>query len=1103
VLGDATANRIVMYDSSATTGTISSLVLSETSGYLNQLNVGYVVGGITVSSTITLGSTSGTVELRLGGLATSTISTGETKYLTASAGVHITDGGLLSLQATGTNDKGITQITGNINMDGGTIGVLSGTDVASASAGFIRGTLTMTGGTLRIADATSWANNNRLYINNINLTGGSIISGTAGATMGQLIIAASGTSTIGSGVTIQGGPALVLSTNNITAINDATGFSALLYRANPTGLSQSTIKSSVTGGTTYFTDVEFASAATGTTQLILGSNSTTTGTSVAAVSQSYTGSAAPKFVLDLGGYLLNGTASNIGFTPNNTNASTQWVLQSTVGGTGAATAGTFAIQQINLSSANVQTTIGDWVTILVTGGSAANINLGGSGGGFSTTSSVIYTGSAAVGTPAIVSTNRLIPNFTVREGFVQLNSDLGQGGAGSTIRIGDSASTAYSSSGASSPFAGIFVNTGTVSSNIVCWSSTGGTMGYGRTQIYANVDSLLTGTITMATDNGNATTLQTVISATTGKTLTISGQIVGQGTGTDDGLIFNTGVSGTIVLTNSANDFSKQNAIIICQGGVISAANGALGGARSIYLADGGNKTNAPIYLLAKGSQTISAPITLNNGGSNALVSSYTIGGGDASNVTFSGNITASTYYASETSPRNFIITAATDGTTTFTGALTEATATGTLASLCNVTKTGGGTVVISNTWNHTGITTVSAGTLQIGNGAAGSIAKSGSAVVGIGASLIFDQANGSTFAGKIFNDGTLGAIASGTITLSGDISGSGAFNQSGNGRTILGGNNTYSGATTVSAGELDINGTLSNSTIGISNGATLGGSGVITGSVNVNSATINGVGLNLGTTTLDGFSMLKGYNIAGRVTVASGTTSLSGTTKSTSALSVSAGATLSANGTIAGSATVSGLLKGNSIVTGDLALTSGTLSPGNSHGITTVNGNLTMDGVSTLVSQVSGTVAGISYDQVQVSGNVSLAGTLDLSTLSGLTLGDSITLLDNKGSGSTSGYFATIITSGSTFTVSSSFNYTFTTNGTEYLLSYTSSTEGDGYNNDVILSVIPEPSTWAMLLGGIGMLAFGQRVRRRQSSGSSKNQRCTNSLCSHTIRVQ
>ncbi len=37
-------------------------------------------------------------------------------------------------------------------------------------------------------------------------------------------------------------------------------------------------------------------------------------------------------------------------------------------------------------------------------------------------------------------------------------------------------------------------------------------------------------------------------------------------------------------------------------------------------------------------------------------------------------------------------------------------------------------------------------------------------------------------------------------------------------------------------------------------------------------------------------------------------------------------------------------------------------------------------------------------------------------------------------------------------------------------------------HNSDyTVLTVVPEPSTWAMLVGGVGMLAFGQRLRRRQ----------------------
>ncbi len=1106
VLGDATANRTVTYDTTATTGTISTLTLTETSGFLNQLNVSST-SGLVVSNSITLGSTSGTVELRLGGTAGSTVSTGYS-YVTASKGVYISDGGLLSLQVTGTKDQGQTKITGNITMNGGMIGVLSGTDLNNASAANISGSLTMTGGTLRIADATNVANSNRLYISTFNISGGVINATTTNGGLCQLLIAGSGTSTIGAGVTVQGTPLAVLATNNITLVNDATGFAALLYRSNPSTLGRSYVKTSVAGGSTYFSDVEFASNTTGTTQLVLASNLTTTSTSLGAMSQGFSGTAIPKFVMDLGGYVFNGTASNSGFTPNNTNTKTQWVLQSTIGGTGAATAGTFAIKQINLSSANVETTIGDLVTILVTGGSAPTINLSGSGGGFSTTSNVVYTGSSASlgANPAIVTTNRLIPNFTVRQGFARLDSDLGQGGTGSTILLGDSSSIGFTNTGVSNAFVGLYINTGTLSSNITCWTSTGGATGNGRTQMYSNVDSVLTGTITMATDNGANTNVATVISAATGKTLTINGQIVCQGTGLADGMIFNTAVSSTIILNNSANDFSKQNAVVICQGWLISATNGALGGARGISLADGGNGISAPVYLLAKGNQTISAPLYLNNGHSGIMVSAYNVGVMDASNVTFSGNITANTYYNTEAAPRNFIVTAADGGTATFTGNLTEAAASGTLASLTNLTKSGNGTVVITNTWSHTGLTTVSAGVLQIGNGTTGALNKTGSAVISNGATLIFNQGNGGSFAGKIANSGVINTVASGTNTLSGDISGAGSLNQTGNGVTVLGGNNNYTGDTTVSAGELDINGNSAGSTIGVSNGATLGGSGVISGTVNVASANINGNGLAMDSAYFTGNSTLGGRSSAvNGYTLTAGTLNVTGSTAS--AVTVGSGL-LKGSGTV-GNVALSGTMAGT--LTAGAITGAGTITPGNSPGIMTAASVDLSQGMAfkfelTGSNPTYGAGTGNSgNDVLRLTSADPFVGTVATSSnvfdiyleVSTLTLGQTFL----GGIFTDTGSLSAILSGSYNYFVEGDGNGTHTYNGINFytlaefdaLMSIqVSSTTVDSatfaggatVNNGNVMefTVVPEPGTWAMMAGGLGMLAFVQSLRRRKA---------------------
>jgi fibronectin-binding autotransporter adhesin len=425
------------------------------------------------------------------------------------------------------------------------------------------------------------------------------------------------------------------------------------------------------------------------------------------------------------------------------------------------------------------------------------------------------------------------------------------------------------------------------------------------------------------------------------------------------------------------------------------------------------------------------------------------------------------------------------DPTSTF---LYTGTGTSTLASNRNI-----GNLTVSGTSGNTGRLTLAsaitaAGTVLVDGS---STLDTSSYVLTAGGGLVLGSSTASaliTGTGGVVLTSTSGGAVTATV-VSGTInsaisSGTAASSllKTGNSTTVvLNGSNSYLGATTISAGQLDVNGSLAAaSAVSIASGATLGGSGTVGGTVTATSATINGNGLTMGATTLYGTSTLKGYNIASSVTVANGgSTTLTGTTKVTSGLSVSAGATLNANGTIDGNATVSGLLKGNSTIAGSLSLTSGTLSTGNSAGITTVGGNFTMDSSSTLVAEVTGTVAGTSYDQLKVSGNVTLAGTLDLSTLSGLTLGETITLIDNTGSGTTTEYFTTIVTSSGTYTVTSNSDYTFTSGSTEYLLSYNTNSSSSSYG-DVTLTVVPEPSTWAMIVGGMGLLTFGQRLRRR-----------------------
>ncbi|WP_181168157.1 autotransporter-associated beta strand repeat-containing protein [Mesorhizobium sp. B2-4-19] len=96
------------------------------------------------------------------------------------------------------------------------------------------------------------------------------------------------------------------------------------------------------------------------------------------------------------------------------------------------------------------------------------------------------------------------------------------------------------------------------------------------------------------------------------------------------------------------------------------------------------------------------------------------------------------------------------------------------------VRQIGWGTTILTGTNTYTGGTTIAGRTLQLGNGG------------GTGSIL-----------GNIVNDGVLTLNRTGTLTLAGDISGSGAVQQIGPGTTILTGTNSYSGDTLVTDGRL------------------------------------------------------------------------------------------------------------------------------------------------------------------------------------------------------------------------------------------------------------------------------------------------------------
>ena len=99
------------------------------------------------------------------------------------------------------------------------------------------------------------------------------------------------------------------------------------------------------------------------------------------------------------------------------------------------------------------------------------------------------------------------------------------------------------------------------------------------------------------------------------------------------------------------------------------------------------------------------------------------------------------------------------------------------------INQLGSGTSILTgDNSGFSGVTTISAGVLQVGNGGT----------------------NGNLGSSSVVNNASLVMNRSDTLTLGNNISGSGSVTQAGVGMTVLSGNNSYSGKTTVSVGTLE-----------------------------------------------------------------------------------------------------------------------------------------------------------------------------------------------------------------------------------------------------------------------------------------------------------
>lgn len=324
------------------------------------------------------------------------------------------------------------------------------------------------------------------------------------------------------------------------------------------------------------------------------------------------------------------------------------------------------------------------------------------------------------------------------------------------------------------------------------------------------------------------------------------------------------------------------------------------------------------------------------------------------------------------------------------------------------LTKLGLGTATLTGANSYSGGTTISAGTLQIGNGG-----TSGSV------------------AGDITDNAGLTFNRSDTQTYAGIVSGSGTLTQAGTGATVLTGNNTYAGGTTINAGALQLgNGGTTGAIVGnVVDNAML----VLNRSDNYQfNGAISGAGalqqVGTGTTVLTASSTYTGGTTisAGTLQVGNGGTTgaIVGDLIDNGTLSFNRGDSYTFTGTISGNGAVKQIGTGTTTLTADdtytglSTISAGVLQLGNGGTTGSIVGNVLDNSVLTFNRSGSltygGAITGTGAINMQGGGTLTLTG---VSNVSGATTIAGANLRLENGGKLTSGTL--ISTSTQTITVS------------------------------------------------------------------------------------
>jgi fibronectin-binding autotransporter adhesin len=754
-----------------------------------------------------------------------------------------------------------------------------------------------------------------------------------------------------------------------------------------------------------------------------------------ALAQSGTWSATttPATWSDTGNWASGTVATGSGNTANFTN---DIAADTTINITADQTIGSIIFGDSNTSTA------GSWIIAnngiatnnLIFAGTTPTITVNALGATKTATISAIIQGTAGLtksgsGTLVLSSLNTFTGGFTINDGRVNFSQANGLGA--NNITIGGSNDTILDYTGGNSSITNVTGWTLTGSGTVTRSNSAGNGIGWGTAKITGSSGGL----IYTAGSAGAVIQVGAVTSDYTGGTTLTSGTIVMNGANNGD-----TSTAGTFGNGSVASNVVTLNGASI-RGGTTTAT-------RTIFnnISFTADTTLAATSGGATGTLTWAGEVTLNGTGARQLTQASLTQDTVFSNTIKNG--TVSDFTVNFTGSRSVSLSAA----NTFSGTML-------------VTGTGGGGLALAH------VNALQNATLDTGNATASravTFTAAGTNTYNIGA---LTGADDLAIGGNTISVGAK-AVDS---TFNGAISGSGGkLTKVGGNQLALAVANSYDGGTDINAGTLEIghaNALGTTGTIAFGGGTLKYGTGITTDlsgrfstaasqayKINTNGNHVTfASGLNSagGSLTKEGAGTLTlsdtgAYSYSGPTNVNEGTLVVNGNI-STSTVTVADGATIGGSGTVGALTIQSG----------------GFVNPGNSPGILNT-GDYNQAG--TLVAEITGLTAGTEHDQINVTGTVTLSGSLSVLATGGTYALDSmIFLILNDGIDAVNGTFFGLAQGATAATFG----------GFDWIISYEANSTSSSFlgGNDVALRAIPEPS--AALLGGLSILALLRRRRR------------------------